>query len=107
MQKKVIRQLIDNKATEGEMTECTKVLGDLTRVYILADFWDRNSDLIELLAANGLLDYINGDVDSKQFASYKAGLGYMGFFMGKCANERKRIENQKLKVVNSPQNEGS
>ena len=102
--KKILRQLIDNKATGGEMTECTKVLGDLSRVYILADFWDRNSDLIELLAVNGLLDYISGDIDSKQFSAYKAGLGYMGIFMGKCANERKRIE--ALKVAKSSLEEG-
>lgn len=103
--KKVIRKLIDNKAREGEMTECTKVLGDLSRVYIFADFWDRNSDLIELLAANGLLEYISGDVDSKQFSAYKAGLGYMGYFMGKCAKERKKIE--ELKVANSSPKEAS
>ena len=104
---KAVRKLIENKAIDGETTECSKILGDLSKVYILADFWESHSEIIELITANGLLDYISGDIDSKQFAAFKTGIGYMGVFMANCSGERKFIENQKLKTANSSPTEGS
>jgi len=92
-----LKEIINNRGQAGELTKCEKVLGDLSRVYRIADFWDINSDIVELIAANELLDYATErDFDSKEFAAFKLGLNKMGQFMSACAMERKVIEQSKV-----------
>ena len=94
-------ELIKNKTQEGELTECEKVLGDLSRVYRVADFWDTNADLIELIAANELLEYATTErYTSEESSAFRAGLHKMGMFMARCADERKKIE--ELKAAGKP-----
>ena len=91
----MLKTLIDNLAQEGELTQCEKVLGDLSRVYRVADFWDTNADLMQLIASYKMITYIkNGGHTQEQIDAYIAGLGDMGTFMGKCAEERKVIESR-------------
>lgn len=96
----MIDELIKNRTQEGEVTQCEKVLGDLSRVYRIADFYDTNSDLLELIAANELLDYAaSGSFTSEEFATFKLGIHKIGVFMSECAKERKVIE---LKAAERP-----
>ena len=89
-------KLIENRTREGEMTPCEKILGDLSRVYRMADFWDVNSDLIELVGAHELLEFASmGNFTSDEFTVFRLGLNKLGTFMSNCAKERKHIENLK------------
>jgi len=88
-----LSELIDNKNKQGEVTSCEKVLGDLSRVYRVADFWDTNADLWELIVANMLMDYaLIGNFNAEEFAAYRGGLLSTGQFMERCAEERKQLE---------------
>lgn len=92
----MINKLIDNKAKEGELTPCEKVLGDISRVARVAEFWEVNADLIELISANELLEYAQTEVfDSKEFAAFSKGVGKMGFFMAECAKELRLLSASK------------
>jgi hypothetical protein len=93
----MINELIKNRTQSGEMTETEKVLGDLSRVYRVADFWDINADLIELIAVNELLEYAQtGEFTREEFANFRKGLYCIGIFMAKCADDRKKIEELKI-----------
>jgi len=79
------------------MTPCEKILGDLSRVYRIADFWDTNADLMELIASNELLEFATEQrFDSDQFATFRLGLNRIGAFMSECAKERRQIEDLKI-----------
>lgn len=98
--KNKIKEVIDNRTAEGEITRCEKVLGDRTRVYAIADIWGSSADLIELIAVNGLIDYVENETFThEEFAAFKKGVAYMGEFMGKCKQERDALEKEELKVA--------
>lgn len=96
MKKETIRKLIENKTVEGVVTPCEKVLGELESVYILADFWDRYADIMDLIGVNGVIEYVSGSITGEQADAYKMGIGYIGKFMAECSKERKLIENQEI-----------
>jgi hypothetical protein len=89
----VIRTVIENRNVIAEVTPCEKVLGDLGRVYILADFWDKNADLMSIIQANELLEFATiGNFTSDEFAAFRAGLHKVGMFMAQCSKERIKLQ---------------
>lgn len=86
-------ELIDNKSVSAEVSDCEKVLGDLTRVYRVADIFENNADLLALIGANELLEYAKLEsFNAEEYAAFRKGVSAIGMFMAKCAEERIRRE---------------
>jgi len=96
-----LNKLLENKTQDREVYPCEKVLGDLSKVYHIADLYTANADLLELIAMNELLEYCSGETFTPgELKAFKEGLGKMGAFMSKCAEDRDRIE--ALKAAGRP-----
>ena len=83
--KKAVRTIIKNKA-QG-IRPCEKVLGSETQVAIVANLWANHADIVQLIATNEILDYLDEEFDSKECAAFKKGIYAMGTFMDKCHAE--------------------
>jgi hypothetical protein len=96
-----LKELLENRAQNREVYPCEKVLGDLSRVYRMADLYTSNADLIELIVANELLEYCSTETfTTEEYAAFRKGVQKIGEFMGECAKERNTIE--ALKAAGRP-----
>lgn len=97
----VLKELIENKAQNREVYPCEKILGDLSRVYRIADLYTSNADLLELIATNELIDYCSTETFTpEELVAFRKGLRKIGEFMSECAKERNNIE--ALKAAGRP-----
>lgn len=101
LDKTVTRKLIANKGLDS--TECVKVLGNLTSLYTLADFWERNAGNMHLVGTNGVLEFVEEEeFDSEQMDAFRKGLTVFPLFFQKCLEERQRMELQKRQIPVDP-----
>ena len=87
-----IKKIMYNKDI-GE-DPCEKIVG-LEEMYVLADFWERHGNLIELIATNDIIEYTSTEeFDSKEFVNFRKGVKSFGTFCMTCWNERRLIEEE-------------
>jgi hypothetical protein len=85
-----LRKLFKNKKTE---TACQKVLGTKTNVAEFARFWDKNEEVIGILGAWCLLEYVtNQNPSPEELIAYKHGLADALLFPGRCSAEMKAVD---------------
>jgi len=86
MSKKIIK-LIENKGL-GD-TECTKVLGSSAKVNTVANFYERNAELLHLISTDALLEFVETNkYTHDELTCFKLGVASIGEFMSKCWAER-------------------
>jgi hypothetical protein len=92
------RELVENRSKNAQITPCEKVLGNLSRVGEIANYWEMNANLQNLIATNSILEYIKeGGHSSEQIDAYMRGVGDIGKFMAECAQERIKLQEENLK----------
>jgi hypothetical protein len=82
----MIDKLVENRGKTNE--RCLSVLGSTARVKTLASIWEKNAQLFEMIALDGLLKYAQEEVfTEKEFEAYRAGIAHVGAFMAECVAE--------------------
>ena len=60
---------------------CAAVLGSTQKVKSLANFWEKNADLVQMIQANGLLEYCQSEsFNSDELVAFRKGLLVFGEF---------------------------
>lgn len=112
--KAVIRKLIENvgedfppyvdPVTGRKVSSNMKVIGNLSALYAVADFWEREAGTIHLIATNELLEYTETELfNADQLEVYRKALAALPLFFQKCFEERQSIEASKMKATVPPQ----
>ena len=98
IKKQTVVKLVENRGNYAP--DCLKVLGSLENLYVAADFAGNYPQILELITANGLIEYLKTQSFSKEQAdAFRQGLEVFPLFLLACSKEKATIENQKIKSV--------
>ena len=91
----MITEIIENKGKEG--TPYERLLGSDENLNTIAEFWQNNAKLVQLIATNALIKYCEDEsFTSEEAAAFKLGLGKVGDAMQDCWEERETKIRQSL-----------
>lgn len=80
------------KNTEGHSALAQKVLGGMENVQAVADFWEQNGLLFQLIAQNEMQEFFmtNDEITQKEIAAFKYACKRIAEFMILCYTESEK-----------------